>query len=147
MESPRLPIIDYMRRSRDESGVILSWFLKVGVFLALIGVVGYDVGSIVVNNFSLSSSAEDVAIAVSISVDEMGSTNIPDFQIYTLAKEEVADEEAGVAGARVLQKGTHIDDDGVVHVRLRRRADTLVTGLIGPLEKRTIATVDGQAGT
>lgn len=149
MQAPPLPIIDVMKmnRSSDESGIILSWFLRVGLFLAVIGIVGFDVGSIIVNNLSLSSSAEDVAIAVSISVEDRGTTNLPDFTIFTMAKEVVADEANGVAGAKVLQNGTHIDDTGVVHVRLRRRADTLFTHLIGPLKKRTIAIVDGQAGT
>ena len=149
MQRPPLPIIDQMKMNRpeDESGIILSWFLRVGLFLALIGVVGFDVGSIIVNNFSLSSSAEDVAIAVSIAVDERGTTNLSDFTIFTMAKEVVADEANGVARAKVLPKGTHIDDAGVVHVRLRRRADTLFTHLIAPLKERTVAIVDGQAGT
>lgn len=138
-----------MRRSSDESGIILSWFLKIAVLLLVIGVVGYDVGSIVVNNVTLSSSAEDIAIAVSIDVDEQNITPsaFSDVQVVEMAKAEVADEENGVTSARVVQKGTHIDDEGVVHVRLRRKADTLITRWIGPLKKQTIAIVDGQAGT
>lgn len=149
MNGPTVPIIDDMRRANDESGIILDWFLKVGALLVVIGIVAFDVGSIVVNNFSLSSAAEDVAVAVSITVsDSTGpATSFTDFQIYTLAVAEVEDEENGVAGARVMKKGTNIDDEGVVHIRLRRKADTLVTHWIGPLKKRTIAVVDGQAGT
>lgn len=136
-----------MKRPRDESGLILGWFLRVGLFLLAIGVVLFDVGSIVVNTVTLSSAAEDVAIAVSIQVDELPSSNVPDFEIYELAKEVVADEANGVAGARVIRKGTHIDDSGIIYVRIRRKADTLFTHLIGPLKKHTIAIVDGQAGT
>ena len=135
-----------MRWSRDESGVILSWFLRVGLVLAVIGVVGFDVGSIVVNNFTLDTAAKDVAVAVSIRVEEGGGF-VADEVVYDMAVEEVQSEESGVEGARVLRKGTELDDDGVVHVRLRRKADTLVTHLIGPLKKRTVATVDSQAGT
>ena len=137
-----------MRRG-DESGIIIDWFLKVGVLLVVLGIVGFDGGSIIVNNFTLSSSAEDVAVAVSIEVSDGAATpsSYSDHQIYTLAVEEVEDEENGVAGARVMRKGTNIDDEGIVHVRLRRKADTLVTHWIGPLKKRTIAVVDGQAGT
>jgi hypothetical protein len=136
-----------MKRTTDESGVILSWFLRVGLLLLVIGVVGFDVGSMVVNNVTLSTAAEDVAVAVSITVSESTSTTFPDQQIYDLAVAVVKDEAAGVAGAKVLRKGTKVDEAGVVHIRLRRRADTLVTRLIGPLKKYTVATVSGQAGT
>ena len=147
MNGPTVPIIDDMKRSRDESGIILNWFLKVGILLVVLAVVLFDFGSIVVNNFSLSSSAEDVAVAVSITVADRPGSNFSDFQIYTMAVEVVEDEANGVMGARVLERGTNIDDAGIVHVRLRRKADTLVTHWIGPLKKRTIAVVDGQAGT
>ena len=132
---------------KDESGVIVSWLVKVGLVLLVIGVVGFDVGSIIVNNWTLSTAAEDVAVSVSVSADERGSTSMADSQIYDLAVEVVEGEEEGVEGAKVLRKGTLIDDEGVVHVRLRRRAETLITHLIGPLKDRTIAVLDGQAGT
>ncbi len=134
-------------RGKDESGIIVSWFLKVALILVVIAVVGFDVGSIVVNTVSLSSSAEDVAVAVSVTVADSSATTFSDTQIYDLAVEVVEDETNGVAGARVVRKGTRIDEQGIVHVRLRRRADTLVTRFIGPLKKRAVAVVDGQAGT
>ena len=147
METRRLSIIDQMKRTSDESGIIIGWFLRVGVFLAVIAVVGFDIGSIVVNNVTLSSSAEEVAIAVSLTVSEGTATNVPDTQIYDMAVSVVQDEAEGVADARVVRKGTEIDDAGNVHIRLRRRADTLVTRFIGPLKKYTVATGNGQAGT
>ena len=149
MNGPTVPIIHDMRRSTDESGVILDWFLKVGLVLAAIGVVLFDFGSIAVNNFTLSSAAEDVAVAVSITVSDSPrlATSFADLEIYNMAVEEVDDEANGATSARVMKKGTHIDDEGIVHVRLRRKAKTLVTHWIGPLKNRTIAVVDGQAGT
>ena len=134
-------------KRKDESGVILSWFFKVAVVLAVIAVVGFDVGSIIVNNWTLSSSAEDVAVAVTVTMDDMGTESLAPSQVYDLAKEVIEDEDNAVAGAHVVRKGTHMDDEGVVHIVLRRRADTIVTHLIGPLEKQTIAVVGGQAGT
>lgn len=148
MNGPSVPIIDYMR-VRGESGIIVNWLLKIGVVLLVIGVVGFDIGSIVVNNFTLSSSAEDVAVAVSLSIDDSSRppTSFADLEIYNMAVEEIDDEESGVAGAQVMKKGTNVDDEGIVHIRLRRKADTLITHWIGPLKKRTIAIVNGQAGT
>ncbi len=149
MRTRHVPIIRVMMRRDDEEGVILGWFLRVGIFLVIAGVVLFDIGSIVVNNVTLDSSAEDVAVSVSVTVSEqnVGGRIFADSTIYDLAVAVVENEADGVAGARVLRAGTELDDSGVVHVRLRRRADTLVTGLISPLKKFTVATGNGQAGT
>lgn len=136
-----------MKRDADETGIIVSWLVRVALFLAVIGVIGFDIGSIVVNNVTLSSSADEVAIRVSISVTQATGGLFPDTRIYDMAVAEVESENDGIEGARVLRKGTGIDDEGIVHIRLRRRAETLVTDLIGPLEKYTVATGSGQAGT
>jgi len=137
-----------MRTSQDESGVIVSWFVRVALFFVVIGVVGFDIGSIVVNNFTLGTAAQDVAVDVSISVSSMpGRPVLPDNRIYDMAVAVVEDEEDGIEGVRVVRKGTEIDEEGNVTIRLRRRAETLVTELIGPLKKYTVATGTGQAGT
>ena len=149
MQARQVPIIDDMSHSGDQSGVIVSWFLRVGLVLVVIGVVLFDVGSIIVNKVTLASSAEEVAIAVSISVSDQNTGNriFADSIIYDMAVNVVGDEANGVSGARVLRKGTGMDDEGIIHIRLKRRTDTLVTDLIGPLKRYTIATGDGQAGT
>lgn len=134
-----------MKRTADETGIIVSWLLKVGLLLAVIGVAGFDVGSIVVNNVTLSSTAEEVAIAVSIDVSQNRGGLIPDTRIYDMAVAEL--EADGTKKVRVVRQGTELDEEGNVHIRLRRRAQTLVTDLIGPLKKYTVATVSGQAGT
>lgn len=136
-----------MKQARDESGIIVSWLVRIVLLLAVIGVVGFDLGSIVVNNVTLSSSAETVAVTVSLAVDEAPVGTFPDTRIYDLAVDIVESESEGVDGAHVVRKGTELDDEGIVHIRLRRRAETLVTDLIGPLKKYTVATGNGQAGT
>lgn len=143
------PIIDEMSLSQNESGVIVSWFVRVGLLLVVLGVVVFDIGSIVVNQVTLSSSAEEVAIAVSITISDQNAAGriIPASVVYNMAVEEVGDEANGITGAKVLRKGTEIDAEGIVHIRLKRRAETLVADLIGPLETYTISTGDGQAGT
>jgi hypothetical protein len=134
-----------MKRQTDESGIIISWLVRVALFLAVIGVVGFDLGSIVVNNVTLSSTAEELAIAVSIDVSENPGGIFPDTRIYDMAVAEM--EAEGIEKVRVIRKGTEIDEEGNVHIRLRRRAETLVADLIGPLETYTVATATGQAGT
>lgn len=149
METRHVPIIEEMNEANDQSGLITGWFLRVGLFFLVLAVALFDVGSIVVNKVTLSSSAEDVAVAVSLTISDrnVGNSIVADSVVYDLAVSEVEDEANGVQGARVLRRGTEMDQEGIVHVRLRRRADTLVTGLIGPLKKYTAATEHGQAGT
>lgn len=147
MEGRDVPIIGPMRRTSDESGIILNWLVKLAVLLAVLAVIGFDGGSIVINKFSLSSSAEDVAVAVSLRVSDSPNANFSDSQIYAMAVEEAKDEDNGATDAKVLRKGTEIDEEGNVHVSLRRRADTIVTKYIGPLKKYTVGTGDGQAGS
>ena len=134
-----------MKRVTDESGIIVSWLVRLAILLAVIGVVGFDLGSIVVNNVTLSSTAEEIAIAVSIEVSENTGGLFPDTRIYDMAVAEM--EAEGIENVRVLRKGTELDEEKNVHIRLRRRAETLVADLIGPLEKYTVATAAGQAGT
>ena len=148
MQPRYVPIINEMKRT-DESGIIVSWFLRVGLVLAVLGVILFDLGSIVVNRVTLDSSAEEVAIAVSITVSDQNPAGriFPDSMIYDLAVAVVEDETNGISGVRVVRKGTNVDAEGNVHVRLKRRAETLVVDLIDPLKKYTVATGDGQAGT
>lgn len=149
METRHVPIIEEMKRANDQSGLIMGWFLRVGLFFLVVGVILFDVGSIVVNKVTLSSSAEDVAIAVSLTINDrnLGNSIVADSVVYDLAVSEVQDEANGIQGAKVLRRGTEMDQDGIIHVRLRRPAETLVTDLIGPLKKYTVATEPGQAGT
>lgn len=133
---------------RDERGIIADWLVKVVVGIVVFGVIAFDAGSILVNYFTLDSGANDVAIAVSTTVATAGKANqFTDAEIFDLAKSEVNAEDRGVEGARVMRDGTRIDETGVVHVRLRRVADTLIVKRIGAIAKWARATADGQAGT
>jgi hypothetical protein len=136
-----------MRGIHDESGVIVSWLVKLLVFFAIIGTALFDFGSIIVNDVTLDSSADQVAIAVSLRVGSATPQFFSDEQIFQFAREEVKDPEEGVSGAKVLRKGTNIDETGVVHIKIRREAKTFVTKYIGPLEHFTFGTGSGQAST
>ncbi len=133
---------------RDERGIIGDFFLKVILGLGIFAVVAYDAGSILVNYFTLDSGADDVAVVVSTSVGTSGNAaQYTDEEILQLAKAQVNSEDGGVKDARVLREGTMIDDAGIVHIRLRRVADTLIVSRIGPIARWARATADGQAGT
>lgn len=132
----------------DQRGIVADWLVKLALGFAIVGVVGFDAGSILVNYFTLDSGADNVAIAVSLTVDQSGGpANYTSDEIRELAKAEVVSEDGGVEGARVLRRGTDVDGEGVVHIRLRRVADTLIVKRIGAISKWAQAIADGQAGT
>lgn len=132
----------------DQRGIVADWLVKLVIGFAIFGVIAYDAGSILVNYFTLDSGADDMAIAVSTTVGAASTASqYTDDEIWRLAKTEVESEDVGVAGARVVRVGTAIDDTGVVTIRLRRVADTLIVRRIGAIEKWARATADGQAGT
>jgi len=132
----------------DQRGIVADWLVKLVIGFAIFGVIAFEGGSILVNYFTLDSGADEVAVGVSITVGASGTaSDYTDQEIRQLALAEVNAEEGGVDGARVLKVGTDIDDTGVVHIRLRRIADTLIVKRIGAIAKWARATADGQAGT
>lgn len=132
---------------RDQRGIVADWLVKLAIGFAIVGVVGFDAGSILVNYFTLDSGADDVAIAVSLTVGSSGARNYTSDEIHRLALAQVNSEDGGVEGARVLRQGTGIDPSGVVHIRLRRVAETVIVKRIGAISEWARATSDGQAGT
>ena len=133
---------------RDERGIVADWLVKLVIGFAIFGVIAFDAGSILVNYFTLDSGANDVAIAVSTTVGSSSqASNYTPQEIRELAAAEVDSEDGGVDGARVMKEGTDIDEAGVVRVRLRRVADTLIVKRIGAIADWARATADGQAGT
>lgn len=133
---------------RDERGIVADWLVKLVIGFAIFGVIAFDAGSILVNYFTLDSGADDVAIGVSTTVGTSSSASQwTDEEIRDLAKAEVNADDGGVDGARVLKEGTSIDDAGIVRIRLRRVASTLIVERIGAIAKWARATANGQAGT
>ena len=125
---------------RDERGVVISWLVKLLLGLAVFGVILFDAGSIIVNFFGLDSAADEIAVAVSTSV-RSGEIAPNDRSSLETATKELAKE------AKAKLVSVNVDQDGVLHVRLKRTAKTLIVGRIGPIKKWAKATADGRAGT
>ena len=136
-----------MTLHRNEHGIIADWLAKVVIGMVVFGVILFDVGAILVNFFTLDSAADDVAVAVSTDVGAGEVNQFTDQEILKMVKEVVASPDNGVQDARVLRRGTGIDDDGTITIRLRRVADTLVVGRIGAIEDWARATTNGRART
>ena len=132
---------------RNQRGIVASWLAKIVIGIAIFGVIAYDAGSIMVNYFTLDSAADDVAIAMSLDIQRANINEFTDNEVFVIAKEIVASPDEGVKGAKVLRSGTHIDDEGVIHVRLRRSAESLIVKRIGAIEDWAEATSEGTSNT
>lgn len=120
----------------DERGLIVSWLVKLAIGFVLVGVLVFDGGSIVINFFTLDSTADEIAIQLTTG------------DVGRILDQRVLQQEAEVLAK---QAGAHLVEvrleQNIVYVTLRRRADTLVVGRIGPIKDWARATAEGQSGT
>ncbi len=131
-------MIDGTPRLRGEHGLVGNWLLKVGIWFALIGVVVFDAGSIAVNTFGLDGTANDIAIAV--------STDIGDGHLETpTAIEDAAEVLAKENEAKLVK--AEVDTEGVLFIKLRRTAQTLIVSRVGPIKKWGVITAEATAST
>jgi hypothetical protein len=128
-----------MRLYGDERGVILSWFAKVAVVWAVIGVLLFDAGSMVVNYVGLDSTADDIANSLAVDIAANGG------EVNPVAVTDAAKVLARDAGARLKQ--AEVDSEGVLHIRLRRSARTLFASRIEGLRPWAEATATARAST
>ncbi|HEX2049027.1 MAG TPA: hypothetical protein VHJ34_00160 [Actinomycetota bacterium] len=124
---------------RDDSGMISAFLVRIVVAFVVVGVLVVDAGSMLVNTFTLDSTANDIALEVS-GPFTAGSDFRPDPVRMQLQARELAHD----AGARLLK--ARLRRDGTVFVKLRRAADTLVAGRVGVLDGWVTVTADGEAG-
>jgi hypothetical protein len=127
-----------MQLRGDERGLITNWLFRLVVGFAVIAVVIFDAGSIMVNFFTLDSTADEIAQKLSLDVTDASRFRPRELELQ-------AEELVHEAGARLL--AFSVDDQGVVRVKLRRRADTLVVGRIDLIKDWGRATAEGRAGS
>lgn len=125
---------------RDERGVIASWFGKIAITTAFLGVVLFDAGAVAVNFFGLDSTADDVANSVS------NLARATSAQVNGPQLEEEARRLAREADARLVA----FEYDAVgdqIFLSIRREANTLIVKRIGAIEDWGKATAEGRAST
>lgn len=124
----------------DERGIVIGWLVKLGLGLAIAALVLFEVGAVAVNTFTLSSTANDIAIALSTSAAQSGAAGPNENQLQTEAKGLAKD-----AGAKLV--AIEIDTtERIVYVTLRRKANTLLVQRFNATEGWARATAEGQAG-
>ncbi len=126
------------RRGTGANGVVGEWLLRLGIWFAIAGVVLFDAGSIAVHFFGLDGKANDIAVIV--------STGVGDGQYSTpTAIHDAAEQLAQEAGAKL--KRAEVDPEGILHIKLRRTAPTLIVGKIGPIKDWAVLTAEATAHT
>ena len=132
---------------RDDRGLVGSFLAKMVVGFAIAAVILFDAGSIAVNYFGLSSTAGDIAVQVATGITQTGGASLTNVncgpggsgpswcaQAAQLAKD---------ADARLVTAS--IDQTGVLHITLKREANTLIVSRIDAISKWGKASADGQA--
>lgn len=141
-------MVDLATWTRDERGLVVAWLVRIVVWLALLGVVLFDAGAIVVNFFSVDSAADEVALAVAADVVGSGRDPIPNLQCRRTSPDPTCREVHAIARENdVRVVSASFDADGAFHVEVRRTATTLLVGRIGPIEDWATATASARADT
>jgi hypothetical protein len=128
-----------MQTRHDERGVIVAWMARIVVWFAIVAVLLFDAGAIVVNYVGLESSTRDVANALARDIVQ---ERRPPNQTQLV---DSARSLTSAMGARL--RDVRIDPEGVLHVRTTRSAKTLVVSRIEALRKWGRASATARAAT
>lgn len=137
---------------RNDSGVVVSWLVKMLVGLAIGGVIIYDAGSIATNFFGLDSAADEIANQIATDV-ATGATEASDLNVLRTCGRRPSSQplcqelqnKVKEHDAKLLK--VDVDLENNLHIRVRRTASTLVVSRIGFIEDWATATVEAEAST
>ena len=111
--------------------IVIGWLLKLVISLAIVGLVAFEGGAIVVAKVQADGTANDVATEAAI-VYARGADAV--------AAEDAADAEAKHAGVRLV--GFSVEADGrAISITVLRKAKTLILQRIGSTRSWTEARV------
>jgi hypothetical protein len=123
----------------DERGVIATWMARIVLSFAIVAVLLFDAGAIVVNYVGLESTTRDVAN--SLARDIVNTRPAPNSSELTLSAKALTRS----AGARLVS--VSIDPQGILHLRTKRSANTLVVSRLEALQRWGEATATARAST
>jgi hypothetical protein len=117
-------------------GIVLGWFFKIIVMLAVLAVVSFETGAIIVAKVT----ADRVAIDAASEAGQVYSSTGSQTKAEEAAKQIAAKDDAQVIHFEVIPAGTY------VRVTVRKKASTFLVQHIGFLKR--FATADStQSGT
>jgi Tfp pilus assembly protein PilV len=123
---------------RDRGDIVLGWLTRVVIVLSVLGVLGYDVVSVIYTQVS----AADVASQAAQAAGDSWSAR-KDIEAAYDAAELTAEGEGGT----VPRSSMSIDPSGTVKLSVVKTAPTFVLQYTGVLKKVATATRAGQAKT
>lgn len=124
-----------MAGHRDERGIVIDFFVKLLVGLAVGGLILFEAGSIIGNYVTLDSTATEIANEISVP-DRIGAT-VTQFQLEQ--KAQVLAEQKGVRLRAVT-----LDREGFITVKISRTAKTLLVGRFSFSKDWAKATVEAR---
>jgi hypothetical protein len=103
-------------RTDERGGVVTGWLFKLVLSLAIVGVVAFEAGALVVAHVSADSAANEVASEAAFAAARGGGEQ---------AAEAAARDEAAKQGVRLI--GVSLSNDGqIVTVIIEKTAKTLL---------------------
>jgi hypothetical protein len=111
---------------RDERGVIVNFLVKTMVVFAILGVIAYDLGQVVVAQVKAQDTASAAALA---GADTFFSTK------DAVRARNAADAAAASEDSASRIVAFTINGDGSVSVTVEHRANTLIVSRMPPLRK------------
>jgi hypothetical protein len=126
---------------RDERGsMVMGWLTKLVVFLAILGVIGFDAISIGAAHLTASDEADSAAEAANLMWVSDHETPIQ--QLY-----QAAEDFAEQHGDSIPPSSFVIDQQGNITLTLEHHVTTLVVRHVGPLKHFSTVSVTGTATT
>ena len=116
--------------------MVAGWLFRVVLSFAVVGVLLFDTGAIAVNYLTLESTADDIANTLKTDVESASDYSALREQAQVLAKD---------ADARLLRPG--VGPAGVLRLRIRRPAKTLLAHKVDALSKWTRPIASAQVDT
>lgn len=120
----------------DRGGIVIGWFTKVVVLLAVAAVVLFDGLSI---GLAHLNESDDAAAAASSASENWFSTHDPSQALAAAA------QYAAKHGDTVVASSFAVTPDGTVTLTLQRNVKTMLVRYLGPLKKLAVVKAQGQA--
>jgi len=121
----------------DWGGIVIGWLVKLVVVVVLVAIVAFDALSVGISRLNGTDDANAAALAAATVWAQTHN-----LQSAVDAAEEALPEKT----ESLVPHSLSIDNDGTVHLQLRRQARTIVMDRIGPLRPYTFAVVKGESG-
>lgn len=140
--------VDLQAIHRDERGLVISWLIRLVVGFVLGAVVLFDVGSIVINYFTVNDTAQSVAAAVTADLVSGGVDATPNLKCNRRSGVPACERAYKVArekGVRIIS--ARFDQQRVFYVEVESTADTLIVSRISVIESWATATASADADT